>query len=208
MNSINPLRLEGQKTIAFEILQQLNWRIPDWIVLPGGNLGNTSALGKGLEELREVGIIKRLPRFAVIQAHGANPFYKSYKEHFKKKYTVRAETLATAIKIGNPVSFLRAKRVMLETNGVVEEVTDHEILQSKDMIDSSGIGCEIASAATVAGIKKLVKENVIKKDDVVVAVLTGHILKDPISVVPHKGQFMRNVRINRLSQFFSDFLSG
>lgn len=208
LNSINPLRLEGQKTIAFEILQQLNWRIPDWIVLPGGNLGNTSALGKGLEELREVGIIKKLPRFAVIQAHGANPFYKSYRENFKRKFSIHAETLATAIKIGNPVSFLRAKRVIIETNGVVEEVTDREIMQSKNSIDASGIGCEIASAATVAGIKKLVKENVIKKGDSVVGILTGHILKDPISVVPHKGRIMRNVRINRLSQFFSDFLSG
>lgn len=179
LNSINPFRIEGQKTIIFETLQQLNWQVPDWIVLPGGNLGNTSAIGKGLFELKELGIINKLPRIAVIQAAGANPFYLSYKNGFKKKFEVKAETLASAIRIGNPVSFIKAKKVIEETEGIVEQVSDQEILDAKSIVDYSGIGCEPASAATVAGIKKLVYERIIKKSAVVAGILTGHILKDP-----------------------------
>ena len=194
LNSINPFRIEGQKTIIFETLQQLNWQVPDWIVLPGGNLGNTSAIGKGLFELRELGIIDRLPRVAVIQAAGANPFYLSYKKRFKKRFEVKAETVATAIRIGNPVSFDKAKKVIEETNGVVEQVSDREILTAKAVIDASGIGCEPASSATVAGVKKLVDGGVIKKSAVVIGILTGHILKDPDTAMD-----MYNKRIIRSS---------
>ncbi|MBI2617425.1 threonine synthase [Candidatus Gottesmanbacteria bacterium] len=207
LNSINPLRLEGQKTIVYELLQQLNWKIPNWVVLPGGNLGNASSLGRGLKDLKEVGIIDKFPRIAVIQAHGANPFYRSYKGDFKYRHTMNADTLASAIKIGNPVSFLRAKKAILETNGVVEEVTDQEILEAKKIIDTSGIGCEPASATCVAGIKKLVKKTIIKKSDVVVGVLTGHILKDPENILPSKEKFLRNVQGTTLPHIVSKLLA-
>lgn len=183
LNSINPFRIEGQKTIAFELLQQLGWQSPDWIVLPGGNLGNTSAIGKGLLELKEKGLTKKIPRIAVIQAQGANPFYKSYKTGFRTRYAIHAQTIASAIKIGNPVSFLRAKKIIEETEGVVEQVTDREIIDAKKIIDGSGIGCEPASAATVAGIKKLVKKGIISINSLVVGILTGHILKDPETIL-------------------------
>lgn len=179
LNSINPFRLEGQKSIALELLQQLNWRVPDWVVLPAGNLGNTSAVGKALLEAKQLGLIKRLPRIASIQARGANPFYRSFQTNFEKRFKVQAETIASAIRIGDPVSFVRARQVILGTNGVVESVTDAEILAAKAVIDNSGIGCEPASAATVAGARKLVKKKIIKPNETVTGILTGHLLKDP-----------------------------
>ena len=188
LNSVNPFRLEGQKTIVFEILQQRRWRIPDWIVLPGGNLGNTSAFGKGLHELYTLGLIDHLPRIAVIQAAGADPFYQGYQSNFAERVTVKADTLATAIKIGNPASYVKARRTLEWTNGVVESVTDQEILDAKAQVDFSGIGCEPASAASVAGVRKLIASGVIKPSDDVVAVLTGHVLKDPGIVIDyHEG---------------------
>lgn len=193
LNSINPYRIEGQKTIIFEILQQLNWQVPDWIVLPGGNLGNTAAVGKGLFELQELGIIDTLPRIAVIQAKGANPFYQSFISGFKKRITVNAKTVATAIRIGSPVSFLKAKKVIQETNGVVEEVSDQEILDAKAVVDASGIGCEPASATTVAGIKKLREKKIIKQSDVVVGILTGHILKDPETTMKYHQESLTGI---------------
>ncbi len=188
LNSVNPFRLEGQKTIVFEILQQRRWRVPDWIVLPGGNLGNVSAFGKGLKELHDLGLIDRMPRIAVIQAAGAAPFYQSYKEGFAERRVVKAETVATAIKIGNPASFVKARRTLEWTNGVVEAVTDQEIVDAKAQVDLSGIGCEPASAASVAGIRKLIASGVIKPTDDVVGILTGHLLKDPGIVIDyHQG---------------------
>lgn len=183
LNSINPYRLEGQKTIEYELMHQLDWQVPDWIVLPGGNLGNTSAIGKACQELLRLGFISKLPRIAVIQAEGANPFYQSYSEQFKTRHSVHAETVATAIKIGNPVSYHRAKRVVEELNGVVTQVTDEELLDAKRIIDSAGIGCEPASATTVAGVKQLVLSGIIKNTDVVAGILTGHVLKDPDTVI-------------------------
>lgn len=183
VNSINPFRIEGQKTIAFELLQQLEWHTPDWIVLPAGNLGNTSAIGKGLEQLYELGFIQKLPRIASIQAAGANPFYTSFKQGFENFAPVQAETLATAIRIGNPVSYLKAKHAIEITNGVVEQVSDQELLDAKAVIDRAGIGCEPASATTVAGIQKLVQQGIIKPTDTVAGILTGHILKDPETTV-------------------------
>jgi threonine synthase len=179
LNSINPFRLEGQKSIAFELLQQLNWKVPDWIVLPAGNLGNTSAIGKALIEAKKLGLIKRLPRIASIQAQGASPFYRSFKTNFNERFSVQAETIASAIRIGDPVSYQRAREAILETNGLVESVTDEEILAAKHVIDASGIGCEPASAATLAGVRKLVNKKIIKPNALVMGILTGHLLKDP-----------------------------
>jgi threonine synthase len=188
LNSVNPFRLEGQKTIIFEILQQRRWQVPDWLVLPGGNLGNTSAIGKGLHELFELGLIDRLPRIAVIQAEGASPFFRSYQDGFAQRYTMKAETYATAIKIGNPASYPKAIRTLQWTNGIVESVTDQEILDAKAQVDRSGIGCEPASAASIAGLRKLIQNGVIKPHEQVVSLLTGHVLKDSDLIIRyHEG---------------------
>ncbi len=184
LNSLNPFRVEGQKAIAFEVLQQLDWQAPDWLVLPAGNLGNTSAIGKALLQAYQLGIIGHLPRIASIQAAGANPFYRSYQQGFTALEAVQAHTVATAIKIGNPVSFTRARRVIERTNGVVEEVSDEEILAAKAIIDRAGIGCEPASAAALAGIRKLIGRGIIRQDEHVVGVLTGNLLKDAQTGIP------------------------
>lgn len=178
VNSINPFRLEGQKTIIWEMLQQLDWQAPDWIVVPAGNLGNTSAFGKALLEAKEWGWIDRLPRIASIQASGANPFFQSYETNFSQQCSVKAETIATAIRIGNPVNYEKGVNAIRTTRGVVAEVNDLEIMAAKKKIDAVGIGCEPASACTLAGIRKLVAHGVIQRHERVVAVLTGHILKD------------------------------
>jgi threonine synthase len=183
LNSINPFRLEGQKSIVFELLDQLDWNVPDWIALPAGNLGNTSAFGKALREALAVGLITRLPRIAAIQAAGASPFAQSFQAHFEKRIRVEPETLATAIRIGAPASWDRAVRAIRETNGVVTSVSDDEILDAKAVIDAAGVGCEPASAASVAGVARLRREGVISKSEQVVAVLTGHLLKDPGALV-------------------------
>ena len=179
LNSINPFRVEGQKAIVLEMLQQRNWQPPDWIVLPAGNLGNTSAFGKALYEAHQLGLITRVPRLAAVQAEGANPFYRSFTGAFRRRERVHAETIATAIKIGDPVSFTRAVRAIEWTNGLVTQVSDGEIMDAKAQVDAAGIGCEPASAAAVAGTRRLVREGVVRKGDSVVAVLTGHVLKDP-----------------------------
>jgi len=179
LNSINPFRLEGQKTIVLELLQQLSWDPPDWIVVPAGNLGNTAAFGKALEEARAWGLIDRVPRLAAVQAEGAAPFALSFRSGFTRRDRVTPHTVATAINIGNPVSHDRAVRAIRETNGVVTVVSDDDILDAKAVVDGAGIGCEPASAAAVAGVRRLMNEGVIRKGDRVVAVLTGHLLKDP-----------------------------
>jgi len=189
LNSVNPFRIEGQKTIVFELLQQLSWEPPDWIVVPAGNLGNTAAFGKALREARDWGLIRRLPRLAAVQAAGAAPFAKSFAEGFAKRYTVQAHTVATAINIGNPASYDRAVIAIRETDGIVAAVPDADILEAKAVIDASGVGCEPASAASVAGTRKLIRDGVIAPGDSVVAVLTGHILKDPDAITRyHQGQ--------------------
>jgi threonine synthase len=188
LNSINPFRLEGQKTIVLELLQQLGWEPPDWIVVPAGNLGNTAAFGKALREAREWGLIARVPRIAAVQAAGAAPFAKSFDEGFRTRHRVAAQTVATAIKIGNPASYDRAVAAIRETNGVVIAVTDADILEAKAMVDGSGIGCEPASAASVAGARQLVRKGVIRAGERIVAILTGHILKDPDAITRyHQG---------------------
>jgi len=179
LNSINPFRVEGQKTIILELLQQLAWEPPDWVVLPAGNLGNTAAFGKALREAHEWGLISRLPRLAAVQAAGAAPFARSFAEGFAQRHQVKADTVATAIKIGNPASYDRAVQAITETNGVVLSTSDAELLEAKAAIDASGVGCEPASAVTLAGLRQLVGSGQVKAGDRVVAILTGHILKDP-----------------------------
>lgn len=188
LNSINPFRIEGQKAIAFELLQDLDWQVPDWLVVPGGNLGNNSALAKGLLELRDLGIIDRVPRLAVVQAAGAAPLYAAFHAG-RDVEPVAAETMATAIRIGDPVSWRKSLRGLRATNGVVERATDAEIMDAKAVVDAAGIGAEPASCATVAGLRKLVAAGVIGRDDRICAILTGHLLKDPDAVVRyHRGE--------------------
>jgi threonine synthase len=190
-NSINPFRIEGQKTVAFELLEQCAWNVPDDVVVPGGNMGNSSALGKGFSELLNLGLIDRLPKLSVVQAEGAAPLARLFAD-MNRTGAVSAskipdalepvqdpKTLATAIKIGSPVSWRKALRAVLESGGQIITVSEGEIADAKAMIGRDGIGCEPASATTVAGIRKLVAEGKIRREDGVVAVLTGHILKDP-----------------------------
>ncbi|MDD5111054.1 MAG: threonine synthase [Candidatus Altiarchaeota archaeon] len=186
LNSVNPWRIEGQKTIMIELMHQLSWNQPDWVCVPAGNLGNTSAFGKALEELKALGFIEKMPRIASIQADGANPFYLLWKKKAGSLTAVEhPDTIATAIKIGNPVSWKKALRSINATNGVVEQVSDQEIMDAKAIIDGCGICCEPASAASLAGARKLVKSGVIKRDESVVCVITGNILKDPEATVKY-----------------------
>lgn len=179
VNSVNPFRLQGQKTIVLEMLQQLGWEAPDWIVVPAGNLGNASAFGLALRDARELGLVSRTPRLALVQAAGAAPFAHSFADGFRSRTAVTPHTVASAIAIGDPASHDRAVRAVRENDGVVLAVSDEEILEAKRVIDASGVGCEPASAASVAGVRRLVADGTIAPDARVVAVLTGHILKDP-----------------------------
>ena len=195
LNSVNPYRIEGQKTAAIELMEQLAWEPPDHIIVPGGNLGNSSAIGKALVEMRELKLISRLPKLSIIQAHGANPFYRSVRELGGKKLEPKkfepmtADTLATAIRIGNPASWKKALRVLRATGGEVEEVTEIEIAAAKAEIGADGIGCEPASAVTLAGLKKLRRSGFVKPAETVVLILTGHALKDPdFTIKFHRGE--------------------
>ena len=189
LNSINPFRIEGQKSIIFELLDQRDWNPPDWIVLPGGNLGNTSAFGKALRELRRFGFITKMPRLAVIQAEGSAPFYEFMRTRGEFRSVPEPRTLATAIRIGDPVSWPKALYEITESNGVVEKVSEQEIADAKAIIGRCGIGCEPASAATLAGIRKLIGSSIIRAGEDVVAILTGNVLKDPDYIYQyHTGQ--------------------
>jgi threonine synthase len=189
LNSVNPYRIEGQKTAAIELLEQLRWEPPDHIIVPGGNLGNSSAIGKALLEMHELKLISRLPKLSIIQAQGANPFYRSVREFGGRKLeSMTADTLATAIRIGNPASWKKALRALQATGGEVEEVSEVEIATAKAEIGADGIGCEPASAVTLAGLKKLRRSGFVKPGDAVVLILTGHILKDPdFTIKFHRG---------------------
>ena len=190
-NSINPFRIEGQKTVAFELMIQCGWRVADHVVVPGGNLGNSSALGKGFQELLQLGLIDHLPKLSVIQAEGAAPLASLFRQldrsHFagdgklpeEMEFVLHPQTLATAIRIGSPISWKKSLRAVLQSGGEVLAVTEQEIADAKAMVGRDGIGCEPASATTVAGIRNLVAAGQIKKNESVVAVLTGHVLKDP-----------------------------
>jgi threonine synthase len=164
------------------MLEQLEWNPPDIIALPGGNLGNTAAFGKALIEARGTGLIDRIPRLVTIQAAGAAPFAAYFESGWDKYAPVEPETIATAIKIGNPASTARAMRAIVSTDGIVTSVTDREIMEAKALIDRVGIGCEPASAASLAGVRKLVATRAIDPDESVVGVLTGHVLKDTDAV--------------------------
>ena len=207
-NSINPFRLEGQKTIMYRVLEGLRWEVPDWIVVPGGNLGNSSAFGKAFIELQQLGLIDRIPRLAIINAAGSNTLYRLYQEQglrwnqgrpdqglIERFYTQmnaegrRAATLATAIQINRPVNLIKAIRALDACDGVVRQVSDQEILDAKAQIGAGGFGCEPASAASVAGARLLRAEGVIAPSDRVVCILTGHQLKDPtVTVAYHTPQ--------------------
>ncbi len=179
VNSLNPYRIEGQKSVVFELLQQLGWHPPDWIVLPAGNLGNLTAVAKGLLEALGAGMIDRLPRIAAVQAEGAAPFAAGFHEGFTRRHHVKADTIATAIRIGNPASWDRAVDAIHATEGLVLTVSDEQILEAKAQVDRTGIGCEPASAAAIAGARALATAGVIEPGHEVVALLTGHLLKDP-----------------------------
>src|SRR5208337_1695878 len=175
-----PYRIEGQKTAAFELMEQLNWQVPDHVIVPGGNLGNSSALGKAFFEMKQLGLISTLPKISVIQAEGANALVRTMREAGGKKLiAVHPETMASAIRIGNPASWKKAIRVLETTGGTVEQVSEVEIALAKAEIGADGIGCEPASAVTLAGLKKLVKQGFVKTSESVVLILTGHLLKDP-----------------------------
>ena len=179
LNSVNPYRVEGQKTAAFELLEQFNWEPPDHIIVPGGNLANSSAIGKAMREMKQIGLISRLPKISVIQAEGANPLVRTIRENGGEKLIpVNADTMATAIRIGNPASWKKALRVIRETGGAVEQVSEVEIALAKAEIGAEGVGCEPASAVTLAGLKKLAQQGFVKPNESVVLILTGHVLKD------------------------------
>jgi threonine synthase len=195
LNSVNPYRLEGQKTAAIELLEQLGWAVPDHIIVPGGNLGNSSALGKALLELRTLGLISHLPKLSIIQASGANPLARMIRGRAKQLEPVQAETLATAIRIGNPASWKKALGVLQETGGMVEEASEVEIAEAKAQIGADGIGCEPASAVTLVGARKLLQQGFIKRGEQVVLILTGHVLKDPeFTLKFHRGELFSGSR--------------
>lgn len=204
VNSVNPFRLEGQKTIMYRVLESLGWEVPDWIVVPGGNLGNSSAFGKAFYELHELGLIDRVPRLAVINAAGANTLHQLYNNHnvrwndgrpdsatiasyYAQLDTAasKADTIASAIEINRPVNLTKCLRALHWCDGVVREVTDQQILDAKAQVGANGFGCEPASAASVAGAKLLRDEGVIAPSDRVVCILTGHQLKDPTATVAY-----------------------
>lgn len=193
LNSVNPYRLEGQKTPALEIAEAFDWNVPDHLIVPGGNLANSSALGKGFREMRELGLVARIPRITVVQAEGANPLARSFAENRgTAMQPVEADTRATAIRIGNPASWRKAARVVQDTDGWVLDVTEAEIAIAKAELGSEGLGCEPASAVTLAGLKKLRKTGAISGAESVVLLLTGHTLKDAEYTIDfHRGTLLR-----------------
>lgn len=222
MNSVNPFRLEGQKTIMFRILEGLDWDVPDWIIVPGGNLGNCSAFGKAFIELKALGLVRKVPRLAVINAQGARTLDRVYNElgvrwepadTLRGRYDTaavhaeyrrmddaneRARTIASAIEINRPVNLSKALRALRAMNGVVRSVDDHCILEHKALVGRFGFGCEPASAASVAGARRLIGEGVIRPDETVACVLTGHLLKDPDATVKyHTGVDTKNLKAPR-----------
>jgi threonine synthase len=192
LNSVNPYRLEGQKTPAFEIAEEMGWKVPDHIIVPGGNLANSSALGKGFLELLGLGLTDKLPRISVIQAEGANPLYQMIQDGADELTPVEAETRASAIRIGNPASWRKALRILKATGGCCEQVSEAEIALAKAEIGAEGIGCEPASAVTLAGLKKLLAQGSVAREESVVLFLTGHTLKDSdYTIHYHRGKLLR-----------------
>jgi threonine synthase len=200
LNSVNPYRLEGQKTAAFEIAEQMEWQVPDHLIVPGGNLANSSALGKGFLEMKHLGLTAKVPRISVIQAEGANPLVRAMHEFGGEKIEpVEAHTRATAIRIGNPASWRKAVRIIQETGGWVEQVSEAEIALAKAEIGAEGIGCEPASAVTLAGLQKLAAKGKIERKESVVLLLTGHTLKDPdYTIKYHRGELPTETEVGSL----------
>ena len=194
LNSVNPYRLEGQKTPAFEIAEAFDWNVPDHLIVPGGNLANSSALGKGFREMKELGLVARVPKISVIQAAGANPLVRSMAANGGTSLEpVEADTRATAIRIGNPASWRKAARVIEETGGWCLDVSEAEIAIAKAEIGAEGLGCEPASAVTLAGLKKLRAQGKVAGSDTVVLLLTGHTLKDADYTIDfHRGTLLRD----------------
>ncbi|MFZ0951518.1 MAG: threonine synthase, partial [Candidatus Sulfotelmatobacter sp.] len=207
LNSINPFRLEGQKTLAFELLEQLEWEPPDHIIVPGGNLGNSSAIGKALLEMRDADLIPRLPKLSVIQAEGANALVRTVREgEGKRLVSMQPETRATAIRIGNPASWEKAVKVLQATGGACEQVSEVEIALAKAEIGAEGIGCEPASAVTLAGLKKLLQQGFVKPEETVVLVLTGNLLKDPDYTMEfHRGDLFKGTLYEQESGKLNSF---
>ncbi|MDE3188554.1 MAG: threonine synthase [Acidobacteriota bacterium] len=193
LNSVNPYRLEGQKTPAFEIAEAFDWAVPDHLIVPGGNLANSSALGKGFRELHELGLVARMPRISVIQAEGANPLVRSFAtSKGAAMEPVEAHTRATAIRIGNPASWRKAARVIQNTGGWCLDVTETEIAIAKAELGAEGLGCEPASAVTLAGLKKLRADGRVAASETVVLLLTGHTLKDADYTIDfHRGTLLK-----------------
>ncbi len=191
LNSVNPYRLEGQKTPAFEILEQLDWQVPEHIIVPGGNLANSAALGKGFSEMRHLGMIQRVPKISVVQAEGANPLYRWFLDSNHVMQPVTADTRASAIRIGNPASWRKSAAVIEGMGGWCEQVSEQEIALSKAQIGAEGVGCEPASAVTLAGLKKLVAAERVQREERVVLLLTGHTLKDSdYTIHYHRGELL------------------
>ncbi len=192
LNSINPFRIEGQKTAMIELLEQLNWQVPDYVVVPGGNLGNSSAFGKAFMEMKKFGLIERPPRIVIVQAAGANPLAHMWASGAAELEPVaQPETVATAIRIGNPRSWKKSLQGVRFSNGFVLDVTDEEIGEAKDWIGRDGIGCEPASATTLAGIRKLTPSGKLEHDAKVIAILTGHVLKDTDYIIKRRQEKTR-----------------
>jgi threonine synthase len=202
LNSVNPYRLEGQKTPAFELLEQMEWQVPHHVIVPGGNLANVSALGKGFAEMKQLGFIRRVPKLSVIQAEGANPLYRWLQNGGEGQLKpVVAETRASAIRIGNPASWKKAARVIAATGGWCEQVNEREIALAKAEIGAEGIGCEPASAVTLAGLKKLAADGRVGREETVVLLLTGHTLKDPeYTIQYHRGELLTEAEMAGASE--------
>jgi len=201
LNSVNPYRLEGQKTPAFELLEQLEWQVPEHVIVPGGNLANGSALAKGFTEMHHLGLIPRIPKISIIQAEGANPLYRTIEENGGRELIpVKANTRATAIRIGNPASWRKALRALRTTGGWCEQASEQEIALAKAEIGAEGVGCEPASAVTLAGLKKLVAQGKITREERVVLVLTGHTLKDSAYTIDyHRGELFNEAENAQIS---------
>jgi threonine synthase len=205
MNSVNPFRLEGQKSIMYRVLEGLGWEVPDWIVVPGGNLGNSSAFGKAFWELKELGLVDRLPRLAIVNAAGASTLHELFNERslrwnggrvdrvtvdrfYAQHVGAKAKTIASAIEIGRPVNLTKALRSLEAMQGVVRQVSDEEILDGKALVGSYGYGCEPASGASVVGLRQMLADGTIAPSERVVCILTGHALKDPNVTVDYHSQ--------------------
>jgi threonine synthase len=200
LNSVNPYRLEGQKTPALEIAEAFDWEVPDHLIVPGGNLANSSALGKAFLEMKHLGLTTRLPKVSVIQAEGANPLFRAMQEsNGETLQPVEAQTRATAIRIGNPASWKKAVRAIQQTGGCCEQVSEAEIALAKAEIGAEGIGCEPASAVTLAGLKKLIQQGKVESGERVVLLLTGHTLKDSdYTIAYHRGDLLKPEEIGDL----------